>query len=142
MNKYLLVFVTVLCLLFNSIAEGEQWVYLGSTDLGKSYYDKDSITYTSADTVTVMLKWIPNEEIRAQRSADINIGSRHKNWKETRMLEAVNCSKRESRIISSTDYDSDGKVIYSMKLSLGPSPIRPGSQDYSLYNAVCGNGSK
>ncbi len=79
MNKYLPVFVTALFLLFNSIAEGEQWVYLRSTDLGESYYDKDSITYTSADTVTVMVKWVPNEETMAQRSADINIGSRYKN---------------------------------------------------------------
>jgi len=142
MNKYLPVFVAALCLIFNSIAEGEQWVYVGSTNLGDSYYDKDSITYTSADTLTIMLKWIPNEKTRAQRSADINIGSRYKNWKETRMLEAVNCSKRESSIISSTDFDLDGKVIYSTKFSLGPFPIRPEAQNYSLYNAVCGNGSK
>ncbi len=105
-------------------------------DIGIIYYDAASITHPSKDIVRTWVRLVYSKDGVALQVKDL--GKRYEDLSYTLSLLEVNCAAQKNRVLQSTSYSKDGKVISS---NLSPqtewSFINPGSTGEILYKTVC-----
>jgi len=108
----------------------------GENDEGVFYYDVESITHTSKDTVKVWIK----ETFRGPGAHVLSraLGQHYEKLEHSVSQEELNCKDKTSRHLSLTLYAKDGTILYSKTNVVEEfEPIEPNSVLEKLYKAVC-----
>ncbi len=127
-----------------SIAFPADWVLVAQTKDGGSttYYDRQSVTNTSDNTVKLCTKTVYSEQGRKvfiERLKKRNPEIRgYENLSHAFYYEEVNCATKEHALLEVTDHSNDGKVIYHQEMN-NKKWIRvlPGSMADNLLQTIC-----
>ncbi len=105
-------------------------------DIGVIYYDAASITHPSKDIVRTWTRLVYSKDAVALQVKQL--GKRYEDLSYTLNLSEVNCATKKNRVLESTSYTGDGKVISSnLSQQTEWSSINPGSIGEILYKTVC-----
>ena len=122
---------------------GEDWRSFGTSavDVGRWFYDAESLTYPSKNIVRVrtnVYAWI---NIHAKGGTDRYMEALEKrflNLNRVMSLTEVHCKDKKIRIQEITAYSDDGTVLSTVKNQKSNWDfIIPESRDEALYKAVC-----
>jgi len=105
-------------------------------DEGVFYYDAQSITHTSKDTVKVWIK----ETFRGPgaRTLSRDLGQHYEKLDHSVFQKELNCKDKTSRHLSLTLYAKDETILYSKTNMVEEfEPIDPNSVFEKLYKTVC-----
>ncbi len=108
----------------------------GENDEGVFYYDTQSVTHPSKETVKVWIK----ETFRGTGAHILSreLGQHYENLDHSVFQEELNCKDRMARHLSLTLYAKDGTILYSRTNILEEyEPIGSNSVIEKLYKAVC-----
>ena len=105
-------------------------------DIGTFYYDTANITHPSKDIVRTWVKLVySNDGVALQVKA---LGKRYEDLSYTIHLWEINCVAKKNRILQSTSYSKDGKIISSNQSQQTEwSFMNAGSIGSVLYTTVC-----
>ncbi len=124
-------------------AWGEDWRGFGTSEANAKrwFYDAESLTYPSNDTVRVRTNVYVWKNTHSKEGTDRyveELKKRFKNLNHAMSLTEVHCKDKRIRNLEITSYSNNGKVLSSI---WNPKKdwnfIVPGSRDEALYNAVC-----
>ncbi len=123
---------------FTTIGYGEAIDYrmFGENNAGVFYYDAQSVTRTSKDTVKVWIK----ESFRGPgaRTLSRELGQHYEKLDHSVLQEELNCKDKTIRHLSLTLFAKDGTILYSKTTILEEfEPIDPNSIFEKLYKIVC-----
>jgi len=105
-------------------------------DIGIIYYDAANITHPSKGIVRTWIKLIYSKDGVALQVKEL--GKRYEDLSYTLILWEVNCGAKKNRVLRSTSYSRDAKVISSnISQQAEWSSINPGSIGEILYKTVC-----
>jgi hypothetical protein len=105
-------------------------------DIGMIYYDAASVTHPSKDVVRTWTRLVYSKDGVAFRVKEL--GKRYEDLSYTLNLLEVNCATQKTRVLESTSYSRDGKVISSnLSQQSEWSFVNPGSMGEILYKTVC-----
>jgi hypothetical protein len=122
---------------------GEDWRSFGTSevDVGRWFYDAESLTYPSKNIVRVRTNVYLLINIHARGGTDRymeELEKRFQNLNHVMSITEVHCKDRKIRIQEITSYSNDGTVLSSVKNSKNNWDfIVPESRDEALYQAVC-----
>lgn len=108
----------VLFLLVGCGKSSDDWVEYHSTeDMSVNLYNKKTITKSGGkNIVQVSVKWIYSDKDREDRIKDTrNGGLSTEGYSKLSygiFLEQIDCKNKKTRILSITDYDTDGRVLF------------------------------
>lgn len=151
MRKVIFLILILLCCSIHIRANAAEWIYYGvpGNESIQFYYDKTSIVHNPNKTVTVWTKKVFSEKgKRDELSRQLDEGWLMKgfeNFSHYKVLYNLNCSTRESRLISGFAYDLNGNILQSVALSEVNQkwePVIPESYGEALFNKVCNTGRK
>ncbi len=118
------------------IVWGADWKTIGSSDTAFYYFDKENITHTSKDIVTVWMKAVFTE--KGIREATELFGKDCENFSYITELYKINCKDKNYCILSMNYYAKEEMVILSDSKSESEyRPIIPESVPEVLYQIVC-----
>jgi len=109
----------------------------GENDEGIFFYDIESITHPSEETVGVWVREVFSGTGR--RAVSRALGGGDDDLDQSVSQEELNCKDKTFRRLSLALYNKDGNVMSSSKtLAERFKPIEPNSINEVLYDAVCG----
>ena len=117
---------------------GADWRIYGKpeADIGEFYYDAGSISSSSKNIVSVLLKTVYFEKEIARKIKEL--GKSFENLSYTEDLVEVNCLEKKRRFLKSTSYSKGGDILYSYQPKEAEwSIISPDSMGEALYRTVC-----
>jgi hypothetical protein len=114
---------------------GADWKFYRFNDLAESYYDVQSITRPSKNVVRVWERM--NFTEKGIMDEVESLGKTFKKLEYSVVLHEINCAEKTVRMLSSTDYDNKGRVIFSDSSPTKWLFIIPGSIGESLYKEIC-----
>jgi hypothetical protein len=117
---------------------GADWKRFAETDLYECFYDAEDTAPSSENIVDVWTKLEYTE--KGVNGIVTKFGKHYAHLSYSLELWEVNCAEKKDRILSITEYSSEGKILYadSAEEKLPPWKIIPRqSVDESLYKAVC-----
>ncbi len=105
-------------------------------NIGMIYYDAANITHPSKDIVRTWTRLVYSKDGVAMQVKER--GKRYEDLSYTLNLLEVNCGTNKNRVLESTSYARDEKVISSsLSRQAEWSSINPGSMGEILYKTVC-----
>ena len=105
-------------------------------EIGIIYYDAANITHPSKHIVRTWVRLIYSKEGVALQVKEL--GKRYEDLSYTLILWEVNCVGQKNRVLQSTSYSRDAKIISSnLSQQAEWSSINPGSIGEILYKTVC-----
>ncbi len=108
----------------------------GETREGILFYDLESLSYPSKDTVNVWIKEIFTPI--GIRKTSRGLGKNYEHLDHSVLQEELNCRDRVFRQLSLTLYDKDGIILSSSQNEAAAfQPIQTDSINSDLYKAVC-----
>jgi hypothetical protein len=122
----------------NATVWGRDWKLFAETDLYECFYDAEDTAPSSENIVDVWAKLEYTE--KGVNGIVTKFGKHYAHLSYSLELWEVNCTERKDRILSITEYSSEGKILYadSAEEKLPPwKIIARQSVDESLYKAVC-----
>jgi hypothetical protein len=131
--------------IFVSTCGASEWISYGVDATGNMQFDRDSVRWSSKDTVTVWTRVVYSEEGEKQYIAnlqpDMIAKYRYDELRNADTLVEIDCHVKKARYLLMENYDEKGAPLYSGKFSLDlPSPwyyIEPGSVADKLCEIVC-----
>jgi hypothetical protein len=110
-------------------------------DEGLFYYDIETITRSSKDTVQVWVREVFSGQ--GKRVMSRILGEGHADLDHSILQEELNCRDKTFRYLSRAIYTKHGAMLSSSKSQIGKfEAIQPNSVDEVLYNTVCGQERK
>jgi hypothetical protein len=110
--------------------------WFAQNDEGMFFYDIESITPPSEDTVNVWVREVFYGQGRQAMSRVL--GGSYENLDHSISQEEFNCKDKTFRHLSRTFYNKDGSILSSSKNLAEPfQSIQPNSVNEVLYKAVC-----
>jgi hypothetical protein len=114
-----------------TVAEGADWILLGKSNIGTSYYDRASIQKISESIIRVSVKYAYSSEgIKEFVEAFPNVDKSEK-ISYTLYSYDINCSSANFRLTKAVTYNSAGEVIKGTEFNeteqLTPEHINPNS---------------
>lgn len=121
---------------FSGNARGESYVkFSESADDDVSYYDESNVKRISG-TVKVWTKDIWGQKMRSLKRKGVPIKG-YENLSYSISLVELNCKDMTYRVLSYTDYDKEGTVLYISHPQSHWNRVLPGSMCEDLKNHVC-----
>ena len=118
--------------------QAPDWKLFAETqaDIGMIYYDAANITHPSKDIVRTLLRLVYSKDGVALQVKEQ--GKRYEDLSYTLILLEVNCAAQKNRVLQSTSYSRNEKVISSNQSQQAEwGFISPGSTGEILFKAVC-----
>jgi hypothetical protein len=146
---FLLVAVTIIFLV--SQAQGAEWVlFIKNSSNDEYFYDRETLSKLPKGIIKVWVKQIHSVEgrkIYIQQRADKGLSTKsYETLNHILDLWEINCLKRESRLMATSDRSTDGTILDSANFQRQPtegwSPISPDSLGEILYKTVCSTPKK
>jgi hypothetical protein len=144
-NIWIVLYATTIIFLVPQAVEAE-WVSVGSDKDGTEYlYDSGTMTKLPANIVEVWVKFQYSHEgrkkyIQERNSQGLDV-DRYDTLSYSLTLEEVNCTTRQARTITFTNYSADSVMLLlisnKQQASEGWEPIQPESIGEKMYKAVC-----
>ncbi len=141
---FLLVATTMVFLVFQ--VQGAEWVYFSGDSLNNvRFYDRETLTKLPNGIIKVWDKKEYSKEGRSQYIQALFSGAldakRYEKLSHTLSFSEINCATRQEKLMTITNYSSEGLVLDSATSKLQPSegwnPITPESIGEALYKVVC-----
>ena len=105
-------------------------------DIGVIYYDAANTTHPSKHIVRTWVRLVYSNQGVALQVKEL--GKRYEDLSYTLILWELNCVGQKNRVLQSTSYSRDGKIISSnLSQQTEWSSINPGSIGEILYKTVC-----
>ena len=105
-------------------------------DIGMIYYDAANTTHPSKHIVRTWVRLVYSNEGVALQVKEL--GKRYEDLSYTLILWEVDCADQKNRVLQSTSYSWDAKIISSnLSKQAEWSSINPGSIGEILYKTVC-----
>jgi len=117
---------------------GADWKLFAETPLYECFYDREDTTPSSKNIVDVWTKL----EYTEKGIAGIvkRYGKHYADLSYSLELWEINCAEKKDRILSITEYSTEGRILYGNSVNDRPPAwkiIPRESVDESLYKAVC-----
>ncbi len=122
-------------ILINSEVWGEDWRLYEESKMESYYYDAESITRISKNTVRVWDKCVYTEAGKAVLVK--RFGDKYINLLSTRAVFEINCVERKHRLLHVTYFSKDNEILNSRFGEGEWRYIAPDSVDEALFKAVC-----
>jgi len=134
----------VTCLFFiYAVAEGNDWILLGKSNIGTVYYDRASIKRLSGNVIRVSVKYsYSTDGVKEFREAFPKV-NKDETISYTLYVYDINCSAESFKLIKATTYNSAESAIKGTELEfteteqLTPEHTTPNSMMEKLSNASC-----
>ena len=127
-----------------SLCGASEWISYGVDATGDMQYDRDSISWSSEETVRVWTRLIHSDEGKKDYSSSLEAGTvpkySYNTLRNTDTLIEINCSIKEAKFLLTEDYDTNGAVWRHGVPRTLPSKwytIVPGSVADTLCGIVC-----
>jgi hypothetical protein len=129
-----------------SQVQGAEWLSIGKDRVGNElFYDPDTLTKLSTGITKVWMKGIYSVEGRKERIQERTKGKltveNYEKLSYVMELQEINCAKREYRVMTYTDYSSDGGILHKFTVeqqsSGGWEPITPDSMGEIVDKIIC-----
>ncbi len=137
-KKVEVIFVVGLALFVYAESRGADWKLFAETDLYECFYDVEDATPSSENIVDV---WTKLEYTKQGVTGVVKqLGKHYADLSYSVELWEINCSEEKDRILSITEYSSEGKILFATSVKDRPpawKAIRRGSIDENLYKALC-----
>jgi len=143
MKSLFIFFLIVGIILIETMADGADWIVLGESNIGTSYYDRASINQLSGDVVRVLVKYAYSSEGAEKFREAFPKANRSEMVGYTLYIYDINCSKGSFRLIKAITYNSAESVIRGTELQfseseqLTPEHITPNSRMEQLSKVSC-----
>jgi len=116
MHKLFLPFLFLVSCFLSAPAEGSDWIFLGKTNLGTTYYDNVSIKQLPGSIVSVSVKIAYSPEgVTEFREAFPNVKP-DETIGYTLYLYEVNCLRATCRLIKASTYNASDRMIKGTEL--------------------------
>ena len=120
-----------LFILSNSIAWAENWKQYGVDESGEFYYDAESVTRSTTNTVKVWTKMVHSKEnIKTLEKSLENLHHSNRLWE-------INCTDKKIRRLSKIAFSKDGKILIADNKEENWQSILSKSLSEKLYENVC-----
>ena len=132
---------------------GANWKLYMANDFGGWFYDAETITRPSKDTVRVWGKTVYTDKGVMRRVTDMRVisekykaiyekykdlESKYKDLSYEQNLIEINCANRKSRTLKGTSYSRDGSVLWNFTPEAPDwNEVVPGSVVVALYEIIC-----
>lgn len=157
MRRSLISWYSILTIVLSMItiqkAFAEDWVLFAVSLDGRieEYYDRETVTFPSPGIVKLTTKTVKyasgeaGEKRKSQKPGDNTRGELEVSA-YTKTVHRIECRNRIDTLLSSTDYDQDGKRVYHSEepwvlprpsFRRPPHPIYPESGSENLFKIVC-----
>ena len=143
MKSLFLVLLIFGIILIATMAEGTDWILLGESNIGTSYYDRASIERLSGDIVRVSVKYAYSSEGAEQFREAFPKVNRSEMVGYTLYVYDINCSTGSFRLTKAITYNSAEGVIRGTELQFSeagqstPEHITPNSMMEQLSKVSC-----
>jgi hypothetical protein len=130
-------------ILLASHIQGAEWVPYVTGGGADWYYDEETIHYQDKNIVRVWIKYIRQDEEGAKRYIEWRKNSVQSvdgfdKWQHSKRLDEINCSTRQDRTLSITEYGEEQKIIYERNFDGAKwEHITPENASEALYKIVC-----
>jgi len=131
--KALIILVSVLLIGHKGIAQ--DWVYIGSDRKGSKWYIKSSYVTKNYNSIKIWSKQVNKSSTITKNGKKITLNNTY-----TVDLYEYNCSEQTSKLIGSTTYNSQGRVIKTFKVeeyNQEWDDVVPDSMGELILNKVC-----
>jgi hypothetical protein len=142
--KSLFLFILILgIILIDTMAEGVDWILLKESNIGNSYYDRESIKKLSGDVVRVSVKYAYSSEGAEKFREAFPKVNRSEMVSYTLYIYDINCSKGYFRLSKAITYNSSESEISGTELQFSeseqttPEHITPNSIMEQLSKVSC-----
>ena len=129
--KCLLISLVSFFLLGSMEASGEDWKLYGKNESGVFYYDTESMSRPTKDTVRVWAKMVHSKESIKQAGKGLE------NLSYSKRLWEIDCADKKIRRLSKIAYTEDDKNIISDNTAEKWQSIKPKSLEQALYEKAC-----
>jgi hypothetical protein len=120
-------------LLLSVTIRAEDWMRYGGNNNCTCYYDTQSITHPSLDTIRV---WTRSDWTAKYVTYIVGkYGKEYEDMSHSSIFYEINCVEKKMCSLSIIVYDKDGRVLRTESKEW--EPIVPGSIGNSLYTRVC-----
>jgi hypothetical protein len=127
--------------LFVSTCGASEWVSYGVDEMGDMQFDRDSVSWSSKETVTVWTRLVHSDEGKKRYISSLQADrlSRYKydELRNTDTLVEIDCRIKKARLLLTEDYDTRGAPLHSGDLPSQWYSIVPGSVADGLRGIVC-----
>jgi hypothetical protein len=129
--------------IFVSTGGASEWVSYGVDATGIMQFDRDSISWSSQDTVKVWTRLVHSDEGKKGYILNLQTDrlSKYNELQNTDTLVEINCRIKKAKFLLIEDYDTKGSPLYSGNLSSNLRSkwynIVPGSVADELRGIVC-----
>jgi len=117
---------------------GADWKLFAETDLYECFYDANDTAPSSGNIVDV---WTKLEYTKKGINGIVaKFGKHYADLSYSLELWEINCTEKKNRILSITEYSTEGKILYADSAEEKPPAwkiITRQSVDESLYKTVC-----
>ncbi|MFZ3135811.1 MAG: surface-adhesin E family protein [Thermodesulfovibrionales bacterium] len=143
MKSLFLILLIVGIILIGTMADGADWILLGESNIGTSYYDRASIKRFSGDVVRVSVKYAYSSEGAEKFREAFLKTNRSEMVGYTLYIYDINCSSGSFRLTKAITYNSAESVIMGTELQFSeaeqstPEHITPNSMMEQLSKVSC-----
>jgi hypothetical protein len=136
-------FLIVGIILIDTMTEGADWILLGESNIGTSYYDRASIKRLSVDVVSVSVKYAYSSEGAEKFREAFPKVNRSEMVGYTLYIYDINCSGGSFKLTKAITYNSAESVIMGTELQFSeadestPEHITPNSMMEQLSKVSC-----
>ena len=127
--------------LFVSTCGASEWVSYGADETGDMQFDRDSVSWSSKETVTVWTRLVYSEEGKKSYISSLQPDrlSKYKydELRNTDTLVEIDCRIKKAKLLLTEDYDTRGAPLLSGNLPSQWYSIVPGSVADELRGIVC-----
>jgi len=142
--KSIFLFILIVGIIFiDTMADGADWILLGESNIGTSYYDRESIKRFSADVVSVSVKYAYSSEGAEKFREAFPTVNRSEIVGYTLYIYDINCSRGSFKLTKAITYNSAESVISGTELQFSeaeqstPEHITPNSMMEQLSKVSC-----
>ncbi|MBP1738209.1 MAG: putative rane protein [Deltaproteobacteria bacterium] len=127
--------------LFISTCGASEWVSYGADEAGEMQFDRDSVSWSSRESVTVWTRLVHSDEGKKRYTSSLQPDrlSKHKydQLRNTDTLVEIDCRIKKAKLLLTEDYDTRGAPLHSGNLPSQWFSIVPGSVADELRGIVC-----
>jgi hypothetical protein len=127
--------------LFVSTCGASEWVSYGVDETGDMQFDRDSVKWSSKETVTVWTRLVYSDEGKkryiSSLRADRRSAYKYDELQNTDTLVEIDCRIKKAKLLFTEDYDTRGAPLHVDDLSSQWYSIVPGSVADELRGIVC-----